>query len=150
MKLEDEIKQGPAFKSEYHKVVVNLILTHSYVTTLVKDRLVAFDVTLQQYNLLRILRGQYPNAATINLLRERMLDKMSDASRIVDRLVKKELVSRNLNKIDRRAADIIISDKGLDLLAQLDPIINPDDVLSQHLSSDDVAVLNDLLDKLRG
>lgn len=150
MELEKEIYQTTGFKNDYHKIVVNLIYSYSWVTGLVKERLNKKEVTLQQYNILRILRGQYPNPATINLLKERMLDKMSDASRIVERLVQKELVTRCINKNDRRAVDILITEKGLDVLQSLDPIVTPEDVLRANLTDGEAAQLNLLLDKLRG
>lgn len=149
MELEKEIHQS-RFKNDYHKMVVNIIYSYSWVTGLVKERLVKQQVTLQQYNILRILRGQYPKPATINLLKERMLDKMSDASRIVERLVQKKLVTRTINKHDRRAVDILITEKGLEILKELDPIITPEDVLKQNISEEDAHQLNLLLDKLRG
>ncbi|PWG79775.1 MarR family winged helix-turn-helix transcriptional regulator [Pararcticibacter amylolyticus] len=150
MELEKEIYQTTGFKNDYHKIVVNLIYSYSWVTGLVKERLNKKEVTLQQYNILRILRGQYPNPATINLLKERMLDKMSDASRIVERLVQKELVTRCINKNDRRAVDILITEKGLEVLQSLDPIVTPEDVLRTNLTDVEAAQLNSLLDKLRG
>ena len=150
MELEKEIYQTPGFKNDYHKIVVNLIYSYSWVTSLVKERLNKKEVTLQQYNILRILRGQYPNPATINLLKERMLDKMSDASRIVERLVQKELVTRCINKNDRRAVDILITENGLEVLQSLDPIVTPEDVLRANLTDGEAAQLNSLLDKLRG
>lgn len=149
MELEKEIHQT-RFKNDYHKLVVNLIYSYSWVTGLVKERLSTQEVTLQQYNILRILRGQYPKPATINLLKERMLDKMSDASRIVERLVQKELVTRTINKHDRRAVDILITEKGLDVLRELDPITTPEDVLKKNISEEEAHELNILLDKLRG
>lgn len=149
MELEKEIHQV-RFKSEYHKLVVNMIFSYSWVTGLVKERLGSKDVTLQQYNILRILRGQHQRPATINLLKERMLDKMSDASRIVERLVHKGLVTRTVNERDRRAVDILITQRGLDVLACLDPIVTPEDVLRKNLTEDEVLQLNFLLDKLRG
>lgn len=149
MELEKEIHQTK-FKNDYHKIVVNIIYSYSWVTGLVKERLSKQEVTLQQYNILRILRGQYPKPATINLLKERMLDKMSDASRIVERLVQKELVTRTINKTDRRAVDILITEKGLDVLKDLDPVITPEDVLKQNITEEEAAQLNVLLDKLRG
>lgn len=150
MELEKEIYQTVKFKDPYQKVVVNLIYTYGWVTGLVKERLSEHDVTMQQYNIMRILRGQYPRPSTVNLLKERMLDKMSDASRIVERLVNKGLVSRTTNKADRRAVDILITEKGLNILKSLDPIITPYDVLAQNLNLDEVALLNELLDKIRG
>ncbi|MBC7915203.1 MAG: MarR family transcriptional regulator [Pyrinomonadaceae bacterium] len=148
MELEKEIKTR--FENDYHKVIVNTIYTYGWVTNLLKKRLSKHHITMQQFNILRILRGQHPNPATINILKERMLDKMSDASRIVERLVQKGLVTRCINQKDRRAVDIIISDKGLDLLKQLDPVITPIDVLKGNLSEAEAKQLNFLLDKLRG
>jgi DNA-binding MarR family transcriptional regulator len=129
---------------------VNILYTYGWLTNLLKQRLDNHDITLQQYNILRILRGQFPNPATVNLLRERMLDKMSDASRIVDRLYKKGLLSRSTNEKDRRAVDILITKKGLDLLKKLDTEMNIDDELSLNLKSDEAGLLSDLLDKFRG
>ena len=99
---------------------------------------------------MRILRGQYPKPATVNLLKERMIDKMSDASRIVDRLVQKELVSRCTNTKDRRAVDVRISDKGLDILSKMDGEFKVKDILQKNLTAEEAATLSDLLDKLRG
>jgi DNA-binding MarR family transcriptional regulator len=148
MELETEIKTK--FENDYHKMVVNIIYTYSWVSDLLKQRLGKHQITLQQFNILRILRGQYPNPATINLLKERMLDKMSDASRIVERLVQKGLVTRCINQKDRRAVDIVINEKGLELLKKLDPVITPIDVLKANLSDAEAKQLNVLLDKLRG
>lgn len=148
MDLEQEIKTK--FENDYHKVIVNTIYTYGWVTDLLRQRLSKHQITMQQFNILRILRGQHPNPATINVLKDRMLDKMSDASRIVERLVQKGLVNRCINQKDRRAVDIIITEKGLDLLKLLDPVITPLDVLKNNLSEDEVHQLNHLLDKLRG
>lgn len=149
MELEKEIHQT-RFKNDYHKMVVNIIYSYGWVTSLVKERLGKKQVTLQQYNILRILRGQHPKPATINLLKERMLDKMSDASRIVERLVQKKLVTRTINKHDRRAVDILITEKGLEILKELDPVITPEDVLKKNITTEEAYQLNELLDKLRG
>ncbi|WP_207427228.1 MarR family winged helix-turn-helix transcriptional regulator [Pedobacter sp. SYSU D00535] len=148
MELEKEIQSK--FENEYHKALVNVIYTHSWVTALLKQNLEKYDLTVQQFNILRILRGQHPNPATVNLLKERMLDKMSDASRIVDRLVQKGFVERNVNQRDRRAVDIFISRKGLEVLEKLDPIITPADFLKQNLDQEEAKQLNYLLDKFRG
>ncbi|EOR93253.1 Transcriptional regulator, MarR family [Arcticibacter svalbardensis MN12-7] len=149
MELEKEIHQV-RFKNDYHKLVVNMIYSYSWITGLVKERLSTEQVTLQQYNVLRILRGQFPKPATINLVKERMLDKMSDASRIVERLVQKELVTRTVNAEDRRAVDIVITQVGLDVLAYLDPIVTPEDILKKNITEEEAHQLNVLLDKLRG
>lgn len=148
MELEKEIQTK--FENEYHKIVVNTLYTYGWINDLLKKRLSKNQITLQQFNILRILRGQHPGPATINLLKERMLDKMSDASRIVERLVQKGLVTRCINKKDRRAVDIHITDKGLELLKKLDPVITPIDVLKSNLTESEAKQLNILLDKLRG
>ena len=149
MKLEEEISSHK-FSSNYHRAIVNILYTYGWLTNLLKQRLDNHDITLQQYNILRILRGQFPNPATVNLLRERMLDKMSDASRIVERLHKKGLLSRTANEKDRRAVDILISKQGLAILQELDVAMDMDEVLKDHLTADEAAKLCDLLDKFRG
>lgn len=114
MKLEDEIVQKN-FRSEAHKLGVNIIFTFNWVDNFHSCLMKRYGLTSQQFNILRILRGQYPSPANIKLLRERMLDKMSDASRIVEKLRTKGFVERNTNESDRRACDVIITQKGLDL-----------------------------------
>jgi DNA-binding MarR family transcriptional regulator len=105
---------------------------------------------MQQYNILRILRGQYPKPATIKLIKERMLDKMSDASRIVEKLRLKGLVERTICPNDRRNVDVCITEKGLGLLTQLDKHDGEVDAKLSSLNTEEVAQLNSLLDKLRG
>lgn len=148
MELEKEI--ATKFENDYYKVVVNILYTYGWLTTILKKRLSKEDVTLQQYNILRILRGQRPNPATINLLKDRMLDKMSDASRIVERLVAKGLVAREVNAEDRRAVDITITKKGLDVLKSLDSEIDLTDMLGKTITVEEASRLNVILDKLRG
>jgi DNA-binding MarR family transcriptional regulator len=148
MELEREI--SARFENNFHKAEVNIVFTYGYVTAIIKERLGKHKITMQQFNILRILRGQYPNPATINLLKERMLDKMSDASRIVDRLVQKQLVSRNTNSNDRRAVDIIITDKGLELLKKIGTDGLVIDVFREKLSEQEAIQLNLILDKIRG
>lgn len=149
MEIEKEI-YADKFENNHQKVIVNLIYTYGWITNLLRQRLNKHKITLQQYNILRILRGQYPKAATVNLLKERMLDKMSDASRIVERLVQKELVNRCINNKDRRAVDILISPKGLAILKKLDIEMSSKDILEENLSNSDAKILSSLLDKLRG
>jgi DNA-binding MarR family transcriptional regulator len=149
MRIDDEI-QSTNFEDNYHKAAVNIAYTASWLSNYFKIHFDKYNITQQQFNILRILRGQYPKPATINLLKERMVDKMSDASRIVDRLIQKELVSRCTNNKDRRAVDIRISDLGLQTLSKMDDEFKPKDILSSNLSEEDAAVLSDLLDKLRG
>jgi DNA-binding MarR family transcriptional regulator len=149
MELEKEIF-SKGFDNIYNKAIVNILYTHGWLSNHLKNELDKSNITPQQYNVLRILRGQFPNPATINLLKERMLDKMSDASRIVDRLVQKELVKRSINKKDRRAVDIIITDKGLKLLESIPMEAHAINILKNNLSEEEAKQLSDLLDKFRG
>ena len=118
MRLEDEIKQKK-FKDEYHKLVVNLIYTGNWAKQVNVVLLKKHNLTSQQFNILRILRGQYPGPASVNLLIDRMLDKMSNASRLVEKLRQKKLVERRENDADRQA-DVLITKKGLELLEEID------------------------------
>ncbi len=148
MRLEDEIQQKK-FKSIQQKLMLNLIYTTNWLTSKQDSLFKDSDITVQQYNVLRILRGQYPNPCSIKLIKERMLDRMSDTSRIVDKLYTKKLLERNECPNDRRSVNVIISDKGLELLKSLDYI---DEISKQSLKSlttAEINTLNELLDKLR-
>jgi DNA-binding MarR family transcriptional regulator len=149
MHIEEEI-QSTNFEDNYHKAVVNISFTYSWLNNVLRCQFEKHNLTNQQFNVLRILRGQYPNPATVNLIKERMLDKMSDASRIVDRLVQKGLVSRCTNNKDRRAVDIRISDTGLETLSKMDIEFKTKELLKNNLTEEEAGKLSDLLDKLRG
>jgi DNA-binding MarR family transcriptional regulator len=149
MRLEEEIKQK-GFRDENHKLIVNIIYTFNWVDTKTKKFFKKYDLTPQQFNILRILRGTHPEPATINMLRERMLDKMCDASRIVERLRAKELLERSPSTSDRRAVNTFITAKGLELLSQIDQNIDSLNHNIFALSKDEIRKLNELLDKARG
>ena len=148
MKIEDEIKQS-AFKSEFHKAYINLLYTSNYLEQEHGNLLKPFGITSPQYNVLRILRGQHPEPATVSLLIERMLDKTSNASRIVDKLEVKGLVTRKQCPNDRRTVDVLITDKGLALLKEIDVLDDNTKTGIHKLSENDAATLNSLLDKIR-
>ncbi|PRY16548.1 DNA-binding MarR family transcriptional regulator [Pontibacter ummariensis] len=148
MKIEEEIKQ-PTFKSEYHKAYINMVYTSGWLQQDQAAKFKPFGVTLQQYNVLRILRGQHPKPATISLLIERMLDKTSNASRIVDKLEAKELVTRKQCPSDRRTVDVLITEKGLELLKQMDPMEAGEGAGIRNLTEEEAEQLNALLDKIR-
>ena len=149
MRIDEEI-QSSKFEDNYHKLTVNLAYTYGWLNNFLRCQFERYNLTQQQFNILRILRGQYPNPATVNLLKERMVDKMSDASRIVDRLVQKGLVSRCTNKRDRRSVDIRISDEGLRILSIMDTEFKTKDFLKDNISEEEAAIMSDLLDKMRG
>jgi len=148
MKLETEISQE-SFKSEYHKLLVNIIYTSSWIHSKIAVRLKPHGITPQQYNILRILRGQYPNPARVQLLEERMLDRMSNASRLVERLRQKGLVERTVCENDRRAVDVIITKQGLSLLKLLDESEKVWIKEFTAIDQSEVMQLNNLLDVLR-
>lgn len=149
MKLEEEIGQKK-FQSEQHKLMVNLIYSTNWMNSQYANYFSNSDITIQQYNVLRILRGQYPNPCNIKLIKERMLDRMSDASRIVDKLFKKKLLLRKECADDRRNADILITEKGLELLKKLDYLDESCQEIFSSLSVNEIKTINNLLDKLRG
>lgn len=150
MDIEKEIGQSVSFKSALHRAAVNVLYTASWLHMKNSESLKPYDLTPQQFNILRILRGQHPKPATVNLLMQRMLDKSSNASRLVDRLLEKGFVTRQTNKQDKRAVDVFITAKGLEVLGSIDKNIG---ILEYHLtgvSEEEAATLSALLDKLRG
>ena len=129
--------------------MINLVYTTNWLNAKYDVFFRDSDITIQQYNVLRILRGQYPNPCSIKLIKERMLDRMSDASRIVDKLKTKKLLIRKECPNDRRSVDVIITEKGLELLKSLDYIDEESKDIFKSLSPEEVSKLNLLLDKLR-
>jgi DNA-binding MarR family transcriptional regulator len=148
MRLEDEIQQKN-FKSDQQKAVINLLYTSGFLVNLFNNKAKVFDITRQQYNVLRILRGQHPKSASINLIKDRMLDKMSDASRIVERLRIKNLVVRKISDNDKRSVDISITEKGLKLLSNMEPSIDTIDNIFNNFSDQELKSFNEMLDKMR-
>lgn len=149
MKIEHAIKQSK-FGSEQHKALINVIYTANWINSIHTRVLKKHSISPQQFNLLRILRGQYPKPATVNLLIERMLDKMSNASRLVDKLVAKKLAERTTCENDRRAVDVRITNNGLNLLNVLDKEEKHMKEAYSQLSESDARTLNRILDKMRG
>jgi DNA-binding MarR family transcriptional regulator len=148
VRLEDEIKQK-SFPTPYHRMVVNIMFTGNWVQKELSAQLRPFGLSLQQHNVLSILRGQHPNPSTLGLIQERMLDRMSNATRLVDKLVEKGLVDRCQCPENRRKVDIVITGAGLDLLQQTDALIRQIPGRYAHLSVEEAAVLSKLLDKVR-
>lgn len=148
MGIAEEIKQT-RFKSEYSKAIINIIYTNSWLHQKHLEVFKEHGLTTPQFNILRILRGQHPNPSTVNLLIDRMLDKSSNASRIVDRLEQKKLVVRKQCANDRRAVDVFISEEGLKLLAHLDLQMEKLEGETKNLTEEEAAMLNSLLDKMR-
>ncbi|WDF67232.1 MarR family transcriptional regulator [Sphingobacterium oryzagri] len=149
MKIEEELKVKK-FTNDWQRATVNILFTASWLGLILEKRASKRQITLQQFNALRILRGQLPEPTTNNLLRTRMISNTPDISRLVDRIVAKGLASREKNKVDKRSVDLFITQKGLDLLDEIEEDMMLIDMLPGNLSEKDAAKLSDLLDKLRG
>ena len=148
MKIEDEIQQS-RFKSARQKAIINLIYTTNWLQAKHHDFLKPFDITLQQFNILRILRGQHPKSISGTEIKSRMLDRNSDVSRLLDRLTAKKLITKKMSVDDKRATDISITEEGLQLLTTLDnQATDMDNFLL--LNEEDASILSNLLDKSRG
>jgi DNA-binding MarR family transcriptional regulator len=148
MGIEKDIHQA-GFRNHHHRAYVNLFYTYGWLMDRIKNILNGGDITPQQYNILRILRGSHPAPLSTLQIRDRMLDKMSDTSRIVDRLVTKNLVTKTTKASDKRLVDISITETGLGLLLKLDDMNNEMDSVVSNLSSDEAIQLSSLLDKIR-
>jgi len=148
MGIQEEIKQS-SFRSSYQKAFLNILYTNNWLEGKVREMLKEHELTKQQFNVLRILRGSHPEPLSTLQIRERMLDKMSDSSRIVDRLLAKGYVAKNTCPNDKRLVDVVITQKGLGLLAEVD---KKEDVIDQsmnNLTEEEANLLSTLLDKLR-
>ena len=148
MSIDQDILQSK-FRNEHQKAIVNLLYTYNWVTEKSKELFASEDITPQQFNILRILRGSHPAPLSTLQIRERMLDKMSDTSRIVDRLITKGLVKKGVCKDDRRLVDVMITDKGKKLLERLDTRQDEIDNIIGNLSKKEATSLSELLDKIR-
>ena len=145
-RIEDEIRQEK-FTNIHQKVVVNLIYTSGWLQNKHQKFFKSFGITGQQFNILRILKGQYPKSISGAEIKSRMLDRNSDVSRLLDRLAAKNLIRKSTCPNDKRAADVQITEEGIALLNEINETPNQDRVLS--LSDEDARELSDLLDKAR-
>ena len=148
MGIDKDIQQAK-FRNAHQKAGINLIYTLSWIRDRTKCIFDAEDITPQQFNILRILRGSFPNPLSTLQIRERMLEKMSDTSRIVDRLIIKELAKKVICKKDKRLVDVTITGKGLKLLEKLDSQEDKMETIIKALTESEAQTLNTLLDKIR-
>lgn len=146
--LEHEIVQSE-FTSDYQKALINLMYTNNHVVDRMNKRFKRHDITRQQYNVMRILRGQHPSPASINIIKDRMIDRMSDASRIVERLRLKGLIERRKNDDDRRAVEVSITAQGLELLKMLDEDVRDFEQMFRCLTLKEAHLFNEFLDRIR-
>jgi DNA-binding MarR family transcriptional regulator len=148
--IEEEIQQS-SFRSPAHRAQVNIIYTAAWINQRTTAALRPYGLSIQQFNLLRILRGRSGKPSTVKLLTERMIDKMSNASRLVDKLKEKGYVRRQECETDRRRVDIVITPKGLDVINRASQAA--EDTMLRHfqnLEEEDFIQLSGLLDRLRG
>lgn len=149
MIIEEELKTTN-FQNIQHKTALNILFTGVWLRAKTQCVFKQFKLSSEQFNVLRILRGQYPNALSLKEITVRMLERNSNTTRIVDKLVGKLLIKRTQSAIDKRGLQIQISEKGLEILAQIDVIFAKEQAhVTPNLSEEECVVLNTLLDKLR-
>ncbi|PHR46805.1 MAG: MarR family transcriptional regulator [Fluviicola sp.] len=146
MKIEEVIKAK--FKGEHHKAVVNIRYTSNWIGAYHNKQLAEFDLSLPQFNILRILRGAN-EPLSIKIVKQRMLEKSPNTTRLIDKLISKEMVKRSRCDDDRRVVHIEITKKGLSILSEIDEVFD-DMSLAENLTNDEASLLNVLLNKLRG
>ncbi|GAB5538645.1 MAG: MarR family transcriptional regulator [Salibacteraceae bacterium] len=147
--IGEEIKQKK-FRNEYSELFINVLYTSSWLSAHQNQFFKEYGLTSQQYNVLRILRGQGESAASVNLIKDRMIDKMSNVSRIIDKLKTKQLVTRKASKHDRRQVDIKITERGLALLAELDTKMAKWEEGLHNITPEEAKAASKLLDAWRG
>jgi len=148
MSLELELQQGKPFKSQFQKANVNLMFTYNWLSHKMKNHFAQYGITAKQYNIMRILNGSSPPVST-SYIRERLIERVSDVSRIVDRMETKELITKSASDKDKRLVDIELSSKGKDLLEEITANMYKVDDFFKNLSKKEIETLNELLDKLR-
>ena len=149
MRIEEIIKPNSPMALE-KKTLLNVMYTQNVISEKFNELLKPFDLSPEQFNVLRILRGQKGKPANMSMIQERMIAKTSNTTRLVDKLLLKELVLREVCPINRRKMEITITEKGLELLLQLDPLVEAHErAFSKNLSVEELELLNELLEKFR-
>ncbi len=149
MKIEDVIKTTTAMDNS-KRIVLNVLYTQNVITDKFNEILKPYELSGEQYNVLRILRGQKGNPANMCVIQERMLAKTSNTTRLVDKLLLKKFVTRNVCPENRRKIEVLITQKGLDVLSELDPkVLEHEHFFSKNLNSEELEKLNQLLEKYR-
>lgn len=149
MKIEEELKSTVALDNS-KKIILNIFYTQNIINDKLSEILKPFDLSAEQFNVLRILRGQKGNPANMCVIQERMLAKTSNTTRLVDKLLLKELVTREVCSENRRKIEVLITQKGLDVLKNLDSkIVEYENSFSRNLNAEELDLLNQLLEKYR-
>jgi DNA-binding MarR family transcriptional regulator len=149
MKIEEIIKSTKALDNS-KKIILNLLYTQNVIADNFNEVLKPYDLSSEQYNVLRILRGQKGNPANMCVIQERMLAKTSNTTRLVDKLLLKKLVTRKVCPENRRKIEVLITEKGIEVLTELDPkVIAHEHSFSKNLDPEELEKLNQLLEKYR-
>ncbi|MBA4276346.1 MarR family transcriptional regulator [Flavobacterium sp.] len=149
MKIEEVLKSTVPMDIS-KKIILNILYTQNVLTESFNEILKPHEISGEQYNVLRILRGQKGNPANMCVIQERMLAKTSNTTRLVDKLLLKELVTREVCPENRRKIEVSITQKGLDVLKELDPkVAEHEESFSNNLNADEIILLNQLLEKYR-
>ncbi len=148
--IEESIFQGKPFQSMIQKASVNIIYTAHWLQQKHNQVFKTFDLSSQQFNVLRILRGQHPKSVTVKLISERMIDQSSNVSRLIEKLLAKDLIIRQTSPQDRRRVDVQINQKGLDLLSEIDQKLEGFEGDFKEVSDEELETLSNILDKIRG
>jgi DNA-binding MarR family transcriptional regulator len=149
MKIEEELKSTVEYNKST-RVVLNIMYTQNVISDSFNEIVKRYDISGEQYNVLRILRGQKGQPANMCVIQERMIAKTSNTTRLVDKLLLKDLVTRNVCPDNRRKIEVLITQKGLDLLNELDPKVKlHEEIFSKNLSTEELIQLNTLLEKYR-
>lgn len=147
-KIEDAIQQSK-FRNSHQKAVINLIYTANWLQNKHNSFFKTFGITGHQFNILRVLKGQYPKSISATEIKSRLLDQNSDVSRLLERLMQKQLITKTASENDKRASDVFISPQGLELLNQIEKHQKDID-FAINISPEEASQLSDLLDKCRG
>ncbi len=149
MKVEEILKTNSPLPLE-KKLAINLVLTNNLATSLMLESLKPFEISIPQFNVLRILRGQHGKPANLSTIQDRMVNQMSNTSRLIDKLLEKDLVNRTICEENRRKIEVYITPAGMDLLKKIDPVVaDTEQRIAQNLSTEEIEKLNQLLEKLR-
>lgn len=146
-KIEDAIQQSK-FRNAHQKAVINLIYTSNWLQNKHQAFFKPFGITGHQFNILRVLKGQYPKSISATEIKSRLLDQNSDVSRLLERLMQKQLITKSASENDKRASDVFISPQGLDLLNEIEKQHKEID-FAINLTPEEASQLSDLLDKAR-
>lgn len=144
-----ELMKDVQFRNEYHRLLANLHFTHGRIVNELQQKLTPYGLSAQQYAILKVLLDVYPNTMTVSDVKEQMVDRNSDMTRLVDRLVSKKIVVREVDEQNRRQVNLRLSESAYPLVKEVQEQFRNFEAIIDHLTNEEVATLNALLDKIR-